>query len=459
MGGGMGGGEEGAAAGAAAGEAFRALGVAPALAEACAGLGWARPTPVQTQCVPVALAGRDVIGLAQTGSGKTGAFALPILEDLLKAPRACSALVLSPTRELSLQIAEQFEALGAGIGLRVAVLVGGVDIMAQAIALGRRPHVVVGTPGRVVDHLENTKGFSLRDLKNLVLDEADRLLNMDFEQELDQILKACPRERRTQLFSATMTGKVQKLQRASLRDPVKVEVDVKNTTVDTLRQQYLFIPAKHKECYLAFAVSELSGSTFIIFTRTCDAARRVALILRNLGFGAVPIHGKMAQPKRLGALNRFKAGERAILVATDVASRGLDIPAVDVVVNFDVPLNSKEYVHRVGRTARAGRSGRSLTFVTQYDVEIFQRIEKLTGKKMEAFAAEEEAALLLLDRVGEAQRLATMQMKEADQKRKFRRGRGGDDAGAEEAGEAEAKAELGMRFLKKRRKGGGRGRV
>lgn len=297
--------------------------------------------------------------------------------------------------------------MGGSRRVKCAVLVGGIDMMAQAIALAKRPHVVVGTPGRVVDHLSNTKGFSLKALKHLVLDEADRLLNMDFEQEIDQILKVIPKERRTQLFSATMTSKVAKLQRACLRDPAKVEVASKYSTVDTLRQQYMFVPAKYKDCYLIFLLNELAGATSIIFTRTCDSTRRVALMLRNLGFGAVPIHGQMSQPKRLGALNKFKAGERSILIATDVASRGLDIPSVDVVCNYDVPTNSKDYVHRVGRTARAGRSGRSVTLVTQYDVELYQKIEALIGLKMEQYPAEQEAVLLLLERVGEAQRIAT----------------------------------------------------
>lgn len=399
-------------------KAFMQLGLREQLAEAAASLGWKAPTQIQEQSIPPLLQGKDVIGLAQTGSGKTGAFALPIMEALMAKPQEFFALVLSPTRELAIQIAEQFEALGSGIGIKVAVLVGGVDIMAQAIALGRRPHVLVGTPGRVVDHLSNTKGFSLKTLKHLVLDEADKLLDMDFEQEIDQILKVIPRERRTQLFSATMTNKVQKLQRACLVSPVKVEVAQKYSTVDTLRQQYLFIPAKYKDCYLAYILNELSGSTAMIFTRTCDSTRKMALMLRTLGFGAVPIHGQMSQPKRLGALNKFKSGERNLLVATDVASRGLDIPSVDVVINYDVPQNSKDYIHRVGRTARAGRSGRAVTLVTQYDVEFFQKIEHLTGLKMEQFEAERDEVLLLLERVNDALRLATMQMKESDPDRK-----------------------------------------
>jgi len=409
-------------------EAFRALGLCVQLAEAAASLGWREPSAIQAQSIPPQLAGKDVIGLAQTGSGKTGAFALPVLQSLLDRPQELSALVLSPTRELAIQIAETFDALGQGIGLKTAVLVGGVDSTGQAIALGRRPHVVVGTPGRVVDHLSNTKGFTLRALRHLVLDEADKLLDMDFEAEIDQILKAAPRPgggataagggagagRRTLLFSATMTSKVQKLQRACLSSPVKVEVSAKYSTVDTLRQQYVFCPAKYKDAHLAFVLNELSGCTAMIFTRTCESSRRVALTLRNLGFGAVPIHGQMAQAKRLGALNKFKAGERAALVATDVASRGLDIPHVDVVINYDVPSNPKDYVHRVGRTARAGRSGRAVTLVTQYDVEPFQRIEHLIDKKLEAFPADRDEVLVLLEQVSQAQRIAAAQLREAD---------------------------------------------
>ncbi|KAJ7559932.1 hypothetical protein O6H91_04G107300 [Diphasiastrum complanatum] len=294
-------------------------------------------------------------------------------------------------------------------------------MMAQAIALAKRPHIVVGTPGRLVDHLTNTKGFSLRSLKYLVLDEADRLLNMDFEQEIDEILKIVPKERKTYLFSATMTNKVAKLQRACLKNPAKVEVSSKYSTVDTLKQQYLFVPAKFKDCHLVFLLNEMSGSTTMVFTRTCDATRRLSLILRNLGLGAIPISGQMSQPKRLGALNKFKAGERNILICTDVASRGLDIPSVDMVINYDIPTNSKDYIHRVGRTARAGRSGRAISIVTQYDVELFQRIEQLIGKKLPAFPAEQEEVLLLLERVNEAQRIATMHIREKDSSKKGRK--------------------------------------
>uniref|UniRef100_A0A2P2KSI9 Uncharacterized protein MANES_13G099900 n=1 Tax=Rhizophora mucronata TaxID=61149 RepID=A0A2P2KSI9_RHIMU len=278
---------------------FKDLGICEQLLEACEHLGWQIPTRIQVEAIPHALEGKDLIGLAQTGSGKTGAFALPILQALLEASQksvqAFFACVLSPTRELAIQIAEQFEALGSGIGVRCAVLVGGVDMVQQAINLGKRPHVVVATPGRLVDHLSNTKGFSLRTLKYLVLDEADRLLNEDFEKSLDEILKVIPRERRTYLFSATMTKKVRKLQRACLRNPVKIEAASKYSTVDTLKQQYCFLPAKFKDCYLVYILTEMSGSTSMVFTRTCDATLFLSLVLRNLGLRAIPINGHMSQ--------------------------------------------------------------------------------------------------------------------------------------------------------------------
>ncbi|XP_057769951.1 DEAD-box ATP-dependent RNA helicase 10 [Salvia miltiorrhiza] len=408
---------------------FKDLGVNDQLIDACDTLGWKNPTRIQCEAIPLALEGKDVIGLAQTGSGKTGAFAIPIIQSLLEAPQAFFACVLAPTRELAIQIAEQFEALGAGIHLRCAVLVGGVDQVQQSIALGKRPHIVVATPGRLIDHLSNTKGFSLRTLKYLVLDEADRLLNEDFEKSLDQILSEIPRERRTFLFSATMTNKVKKLQRACLKNPVKIEAASKYSTVDTLKQQYAFVPAKYKECYLVYILTELTGSTSMVFTRTCDATTLLAYILRNLGFKAIPINGHMTQSKRLGALNKFKAGECNVLICTDVASRGLDIPSVDVVINYDIPTNSKDYIHRVGRTARAGRSGVAISIVNQYEVEWYFQIEKLIGKKLPGYPAEEEEVLLLLERVTEAKRISQSKMKEAGGKK---RKRGGDDDGEED---------------------------
>ncbi|KAF6821729.1 ATP-dependent rrna helicase rrp3 [Colletotrichum plurivorum] len=391
---------------------FKDLGIVESLCEACDALGYKHPTPIQAQSIPLALQNRDIIGLAETGSGKTAAFALPILQALLEKPQAFFGLVLAPTRELAAQIAQVFEGLGSLINLRCAVIVGGMDMVAQGIALGKKPHIVVATPGRLVDHLEKTKGFSLRSLKYLVMDEADRLLDMDFGPSIDKILKFIPRERRTFLFSATMSSKIESLQRASLRDPLRVSISSnKYQTVSTLLQHYLFIPYPQKDTYLVYLANEFAGQKIVIFTRTVAEAQRLAILLRTLGFSAIPLHGQLNQPARLGALNKFRTGSRDILVATDVAARGLDIPKVDVVLNHDLPQDSKTYVHRVGRTARAGKSGIALSLVTQYDLEIYSRIEAALGKKLDEYPTQKDEVMVFQNRVEEAQRHARVEMK------------------------------------------------
>ncbi len=397
-------------------------------------MGYKAPTPIQAQSIPLALEGRDLIGLAETGSGKTAAFALPILQALLDKPQPFFGLVLAPTRELAYQISQAFEALGSLISVRCAVIVGGMDMVPQAIALGKKPHIIVATPGRLLDHLENTKGFSLRSLKYLVMDEADRLLDLDFGPILDKILKVLPRERRTYLFSATMSSKIESLQRASLRDPLRVSISSnKYQTVSTLLQSYVFIPHQHKDTYLVYLINEFAGQSAIVFTRTVNETQRIAILLRTLGFGAIPLHGQLSQSARLGALNKFRAGSREILVATDVAARGLDIPSVDVVLNYDLPPDSKTYIHRVGRTARAGKSGHAISVVTQYDVEIWLRIEAALGKKQKEYDYDKEEVMVFKARVEEAQRHARNEMKNLHEDRgkkgsvlKGRRPKGGD---------------------------------
>ncbi|KAG6744538.1 hypothetical protein POTOM_051174 [Populus tomentosa] len=449
---------------------FADLGLCKELVEACENLGWKKPTKIQEEAIPYALQGKDLIGVAATGSGKTGAFVLPTLEALLKdsqerkSAQPFFVCVLSPTRELAIQIAEQFEALGSGIGVRCVVLFGGEDMLQQSIVLAKkRPHVII-------------------------LDEADRLLSMDFEKSLDEILKAIPRNRRTYLFSATMTNKagskfdqvlilvlqVKKLQRACLRNPVKIEAAFKYSTVDTLEQGFYFMPAALKvssfsiaallhtysslftymmystspfeilchllriqihikntevlvtrnflsavsdvssDCYLVHVLSSKKGATSMVFTRTCRETDFLALVLRKLGLGAIPINGQMSQLNRLGALNKFKAGEFNILICTDVASRGLDIPSVDVVVNYNIPTNAKDYFHRVGRTARAGRSGLAISLVNQFDIGPFKQIEKHIGDdfKIPKYTANEDEVLLLAERVTEAKRISRKSIKE-----------------------------------------------
>ncbi|CAF9909680.1 MAG: ribosomal RNA processing protein [Heterodermia speciosa] len=402
-------------------KSFQELGIIDSLCDACTALGYKVPTPIQRESIPLALQGRDLIGLAETGSGKTAAFALPILQALMEKPQPLFGLIMAPTRELAYQIAQAFDALGSLISVRTAVIVGGMDMVPQAIALGKKPHIVVATPGRLLDHLENTKGFSLRHLKYLVMDEADRLLDLDFGPILDKILKVLPREqRRTYLFSATMTSKVESLQRASLQNPLRVSVSSnKYQTVHTLLQHYLFFPHKDKDLYLVHLLSSdaFAGHPCIVFTRTVNETQRLAILLRALGLGAIPLHGQLSQSARLGALGKFRGRSRDILVATDVAARGLDIPSVDLVVNFDLPPDSKTYIHRVGRTARAGKAGHAISLVTQYDVEIWQRIEAALGKKLGEWGAEREEVLVLGERVGEAQRVAVREMKDLHEKR------------------------------------------
>ncbi|CAK7563071.1 MAG: ribosomal RNA processing protein [Sporothrix epigloea] len=397
---------------------FKDLGLVDVLCEICTTLGFTTPTPIQAQAVPVALQNRDVIGTAETGSGKTLAFALPILQALLEKPRPFFGLVLAPTRELAVQIGQTFEAFSS-IALRCAVVVGGMDQTSQTIALGKRPHVIVATPGRLLDHLEKTKGFSLKSLRYLVIDEADRLLDMDFGPIFEKILTHLPRERRTMLFSATMSSKVESLQRASLRDPVRVSVQTPGQgpdgqqTVSTLKQSMLVVPLVRKDTALVYLINEYSGRSVVVFTRTIYETHRVASLLRALGFGAIPLNGKLSQSARLAALNKIKSGGRDILIATDIAARGLDIPRISIVINYDVPQDSKTYVHRVGRTARAGKSGHAINLVTQYDVLHFLAIEKAIGmsRQIQSLPINQEDMDVFRPRVEEAQRHAKAEMR------------------------------------------------
>lgn len=409
---------------------FSDLGVIDSLCDACTSLGFKMPTAIQREAIPIALNGKDIIGLAETGSGKTAAFALPILQALLDKPQPMFGLVLAPTRELAYQISQQIEALGSLISVRCTVIVGGMDMVTQSIALAKKPHIIVATPGRLMDHLENTKGFSLRTLQYLVMDEADRLLDLDFGPILDKILQVLPRQRHTMLFSATMSTKLDNLTRAALQSPVRVSISTSSyQTVANLRQKYLFIPHKFKDIYLVHILHEFAGQTCILFTRTVHETQRLAFLLRALGRSAIPLHGQLNQSARLGALNKFRSGSREILVATDVAARGLDIPSVDLVLNFDLPPDSKTYVHRVGRTARAGKSGVAITIVTQYDIEVFQRIEKALGKKLEEHASERQEVMVFAQTVGEAQRVAVTEMKNLNEKAKGGGGKGKGIAG------------------------------
>jgi ATP-dependent RNA helicase DDX47/RRP3 len=398
-------------------KSFRDLGVIKELCDACDRMGFASPRPIQIEAIPFALEGRDIIGIAETGSGKTAAFALPMLQALIENPAPLFGLILAPTRELANQIKKHVEGLGAIINVRCVEITGGTPIIDQAKALQKSPHVVVATPGRLVDHLENTKGFHLRNVKYLVFDEADKLLDLNFSDAINKILKVLPRERRTHLFSATLSDKVGSLQRASLRNPVKVSASSTNIkTVKDLVQRWVLTPAARKDLYLVHILrDQFADKKAIVFARTIAKTQELALLLRALGFSAIPMHGDLPQSARNAALARFVSGERSILVATDVAARGLDIRAVDLVLNYDVPDSSDTYVHRVGRTARAGKAGQAVSLVTQYDAEVWLRLEAYLGGEVPKMEISEDV-MVLADSVGEAQVEAKRKLKEALEK-------------------------------------------
>lgn len=398
---------------------FEDLGLAEWLTLTCRELGMRNPTPVQKSCIPAILDGKNVVGIAQTGSGKTAAFALPILQKLALDPYGVFALVLTPTRELAMQLADQFRALGSGVHLRDAVVIGGTEMTTQAQRLAGRPHVVIATPGRLRDHLQSDPNMYkvFARTKFLVLDEADRLLDVGFEEEVGAILEALPTSRQTLLFSATMTTNLKALQEIHLGEGAFVyEAYSGFQTVELLKQEYLFIPANVKEVYLFHLMGDLEEKeirSVIVFTSTCRACHLLSLTLAELNIPTVALHSLQSQGRRLAALAKFRTGQVPILIATDVASRGLDIPTVDLVVNYDIPRFTRDYVHRVGRTARAGRGGGAISLVTQYDVSLVQSIEALIERKLEEYTIDEDTVLKGITKVFKAKRTALLKVSES----------------------------------------------
>lgn len=381
----------------------------------CKELGMKKPTPVQQHCIPRILSGDDVIGIAQTGSGKTAAFALPILHRLAEDPYGVFCLVVTPTRELAYQLAEQFRALGSCLSLRCAVIVGGMDMISQSQTLMQRPHVVIATPGRVKVLIEQNPDIPavFSNTKFLVLDEADRVLDTGFEDELRVVFNCLPKNRQTLLFSATMTSNLQSLLEVSANKAYFYEAYEGFQTVDTLKQQYVFIPKNVKDVYLLHILSRMEDMgvrSAIIFVSTCRSCHLLGLLMEELDQEVAALHSFKQQSLRLSALHRFKSGKVPVLLATDVASRGLDIPTVDLVINYDIPRYPRDYVHRVGRTARAGRGGLAISFITQNDIDLIHEIEADLGKKLEKFECKENEVLENITKVYKAKRVATMKM-------------------------------------------------
>ncbi|CAN4097098.1 unnamed protein product [Withania somnifera] len=394
---------------------FSDLGLADWAVNTCNELGMKKPTPVQHHCIPRILSGQDVLGLAQTGSGKTAAFALPILHRLAEDPYGVSCLVVTPTRELAFQLAEQFRALGSCLNLRCAVVVGGMDMINQTKILMQRPHVVIATPGRIKVLIEQNPDIPpvFSRTKFLVLDEADRVLDIGFEEELRTIFQCLPKNRQTLLFSATMTSNLQTLLELSANKAYFYEAYEGFKTVESLKQQYIFIPKNVKDVYLQYILSKIKDigvRSAIIFVSTCRICQLLGLLLEELEIDAASLHSYKSQSLRLSSLHKFKSGQVPILVATDVASRGLDIPTVDLVINYDIPRYPQDYVHRVGRTARAGRGGLAVSFVTQNDVDLIHEIEAVLGKQLEKFECKENEVLADITKVYKAKRVASMKM-------------------------------------------------
>lgn len=375
------------------------------------------PTPVQHHCIPQILQGKDVLGIAQTGSGKTAAFALPILHKLGENPYGVYALVVTPTRELAFQLAEQFRALGSSLRLRCEVIVGGMDMINQGKILMGRPHVVVATPGRIKVLVEQNRDIAnvFKNTKFLVLDEADRVLDVGFQDELRVIFECLPKNRQTLLFSATMTSNLQTLLELSANKAYFYEAYEGLRTVESLTQKYIFFPKKQKVLYLEYLLSkmeEMDIRSAMVFVSKCKKCESLSLVLEELGYSVAALNSHKSQALRLSALHRFKSGRIPILLATDVASRGLDIPTVDLVINYNIPRDPRDYVHRVGRTARAGRGGLAVSLITEKDVKLIHEIEAHTGKQLEKFECNDHDAVSNITKVYKAKRIAKMTMRD-----------------------------------------------
>ncbi|XP_078448279.1 DEA(D/H)-box RNA helicase family protein isoform X1 [Wolffia australiana] len=369
---------------------FMELNLSRPLLKACESLGYHKPTPIQAACIPLALTGRDLCGSAVTGSGKTAAFSLPVLERLLFRPKrvlAIRVLILTPTRELAVQVHSMIEKLAQFTDIKCCLIVGGLSSKIQETALRSMPDIVVATPGRIIDHLRNTQSVGLEELSVLILDEADRLLELGFTQEIQELVKLCPKRRQTMLFSATMTEEVGELVKLSLTKPVRLEADPSTKRPATLTEEVVRV-RRSREVNQEAVLLALCARTFtrkvIIFSGTKEAAHRLKIIFGLAGLKAAELHGNLSQVQRLDALELFRKQEVDFLIATDVAARGLDIIGVQTVINFVCPRDITSYVHRVGRTARAGREGHAVTFVTDNDRSLLKAIAKRAGSQLKS---------------------------------------------------------------------------
>ncbi len=361
---------------------FEKLGVFKPLLDAINDLGYKEPTLVQTRAIPLVLGKKDVFATAQTGTGKTAAFALPILQKMRKhvEGKGVRAIILSPTRELSIQIHEDITAYSKYMDIKTTILVGGKDLQKQREALKKGTEIVIATPGRLLEHIEN--GLSLKDVEVFVLDEADRMLDMGFTKDIRKIHPLLPKRHQTLLFSATFSDKVRKLSKLILTKPAFIETAKKNTTVDTINQVAYLVDTVRKAELLAYLIGSRNFPQVLVFTRTKVSADALSEELKKDGLKCGVIHGDRTKANRLKTLNQFKEGKIRVLVATDIASRGLDIEELPYVINYELPSIPEDYVHRVGRTGRAGREGEAISLIDIYEKYDIKDIEKLIGQKI-----------------------------------------------------------------------------
>ena len=360
---------------------FTDLGLSPKILDAVRDAGYERPTPIQSQAIPLVLDGRDVIGLAQTGTGKTAAFTLPILQHLLDGPSRTRVLVLTPTRELCVQVEESFVKYAKHTGLECVSVYGGVALDPQEKKLRKGVDIVIATPGRLIDHLER-QNVVFDDLEVLVLDEADRMLDMGFAPQINKIVAQIPAYRQTLLFSATMPPEVEALARKYLRRPVVVQVGRRSMAANTVTHAVYPVPREKKTALLAQLLRHEGMDSVLVFTRTKHGADRVVRHLEDEGISATAMHADKTQGQRTQALEDFKSGKIRVLVATDIAQRGLDVSGISHVINYDVPQQPEDYVHRIGRTGRAATTGDAFTFMSTDEIAMVRTIERVIGQEI-----------------------------------------------------------------------------
>jgi ATP-dependent RNA helicase RhlE len=354
-------------------ENFYGLGIAPKLLEILEKNRFTTPTPIQAKTIPLAIEGKDLIGIAQTGTGKTLAFGIPMIQNIARLKTR--GLILVPTRELAAQVEEVLLQFGKGVGLKTAVIVGGASMILQNKALFRNPHIIVATPGRLIDHL-STRGNLLQNIGIVVLDEADRMLDMGFAPQIEKILVKVPKKRQTLLFSATMPQSIVSIANRYMSLPLQVEIDRPGTTVKEIDQEVIFLSANDKRVMLGKLLDRYPGS-ILVFSRTKWGATKLASAIRDMGHSATEIHSNRSLAQRKAAMDGFKKGTHRILVATDIAARGIDVSNIEVVINFDLPSTPDDYIHRIGRTARAGKKGKAISFATPDERRDIQDIERL----------------------------------------------------------------------------------